>query len=392
MMGSGRGAVRLALVTALLAWLPAAAGEGVLALVGGRLVDGTGAAAVPSATVVVEGERIRAAGPSDTVPVPAGARTIDASGWTVLPGFVNGHVHLTFTDAGRGPRTRWVEEGVTAVCDLAAPIDDIPSLKRSAELEPRVIVAGPIVSVPEGYPGSHWGPGIHLSVRGADDARARVAGLLDRGADLVKIALEAARPRGLPMLSDDELAAVVAVAHARGTRVVAHVDGAANLERAVDHGVDAAVHMVRDRLPDALVEKLVARRFPILPTLAVFGARPVMIDNLRRFAAAGGRVALGDDWGNPGTATGLPWTELALFERAGLTPMQIIVAGTRESAFVCNRDRDLGTVEPGKLADLLVVAGNPVDDLQALRNVVLVLKGGRVVGPAGRRPDTSVLE
>jgi imidazolonepropionase-like amidohydrolase len=366
----------------------------VLALVGGRIIDGTGRPPIARGTVLIEGDRIQAVGPAASIAIPPGARRIDVTGQTVLPGFVNAHVHLTFTHLGEGAPSRWVQEGVTTVCDLAAPVDRIAALKRVAPDHPRVVVAGPIVSVPGGYPGSHWEPDIHLSVRGPDDARAQVDGLLDRGADVIKIALEAAGARELPMLSDAEIGAIAATAHARGVRVIAHVDVSASLERAADNGVDAAAHMVRDRLPDRLIQKLVARGFHIVPTLRVFGVTSdgnhVMLDNLRRFAAAGGKVALGDDWGNRGTTTGMPWGELQLFARAGMSPMQIIVAATRNGAWACNRDRDLGALEPGRLADLFVVAGDPTAELRALERVTLVVLGGRVA--ATGRPVPGVLQ
>jgi imidazolonepropionase-like amidohydrolase len=376
-------AIALALLTAAALAPTAEPAAPALALTGGRVIDGTGREPIAPATVVIEGERILAVGPADSVVIPAGARTIDVKGKTVLPGFVDAHVHLTFTHIGRGDRTRWVVEGVTTVCDLAAPLDQMQSLKQPAAGEPRTVVAGPIVSVPGGYPGSHWGPGIHLSVRNPTDAKVQVRALLDRGADVIKLALERSGSRNLPVLSDAQIRAIVATAHARGVPVLAHVDTAASLERAVNGGVDTAAHMIRDRLPDALIRKMAARGVRLIPTLAVLAdgneRRDLMLDNLRRFVAGGGKVALGDDWGNPGTSTGMPWYELRLYEQAGLSPLQIIEAATAQSAHACNRDRDLGTLEAGKLADLFVVAGNPAEDLDALRNVALVLKGGRLV-------------
>jgi len=380
-----RGApVALALALMAAALLPRAEpAPAPLVLTGGRVIDGTGREPILPGTVVIEDEHVLAVGPAEAVPIPSGARTIDIKGKTVLPGFVDAHVHLTFTHIGRGERARWVAEGVTTVCDLAAPIDRIAALKQPAPGEPRVVVSGPIVSVPGGYPGTHWGPGIHLSVRSAADATARVRALLDRGADVIKIALERSGSRKLPVLSDAEIRAIVAAAHARGVPVLAHVDTAESLRRAVDDGVDAAAHMIRDRLPDDVIARMAARGVRMIPTLAVLAdgrpLRDLMLDNLRRFVAGGGKVALGDDWGNPGTATGMPWYELRLYEEAGMSPMQIIEAATAQSAHACNRDRDLGTLEAGKLADLFVVAGNPAEDLDALRNVSLVLKGGRLV-------------
>ena len=356
---------------------------GRIALVGGRIIDGTGRRPIVPGTILIEAERIRAVGEATSVTVPPDALRIDVTGKTVLPGFVNAHVHLTFTHVGRGRRSRWVAEGVTTVCDLAAPVEQIASLKNSAAGDPRVVVAGPIVSVPGGYPASHWGPGIHLSVQGPEDAGRKVNALIDRGADVIKIALERAGSSRLPVLSDQEIRAIVRAAHARAVPVLAHVDVAENLERAVDTGVDTAAHMIRDPLPDALIRKMVAKDFSLIPTLAVLSddgdGQRLMEDNLRRFVAAGGKVAFGDDWGNTGTATGMPWYELRLYQRAGMSPMQIIVSASQHSARACNLDRDRGTLEPGKLADLFVVTGDPVDDLGALKQVALVLKGGRVI-------------
>jgi imidazolonepropionase-like amidohydrolase len=366
----------------LLTRSPGTGAAPVLVLAGGQIIDGTGREPVSPGTVVVEGDRIRAVGPAASIAIPPDARTVDISGRSVLPGLINAHVHLTFPH-GRGQLSSWLEAGVTTVCDLGSPVERLASLKASAPVQPRVVAAGPIMSVPGGYPGSHWGPEIHLSVQGADDARQQAQRLLDRGADLIKIALEAAGPSSLPLLSAAEVKAIADVAHARGTVVVAHVDVSATLERAVDNGVDAAAHMVRDALPASLITKLVQKEVHLLPTLAVFGVDGdrghVMLDNVRRFVGAGGRVAFGDDWGNPGTATGLPWHELRLLLRAGMTPMQVIVAATRHSARVCNRHQDLGTLEPGKVADLIVVDGDPSRHLGALRDVSLVVKGGRVV-------------
>ncbi|MEI7770307.1 MAG: amidohydrolase family protein [Chloroflexales bacterium] len=105
------------------------------------------------------------------------------------------------------------------------------------------------------------------------------------------------------------------------------------------------------------------------------------IDNLRRVVAAGGVIALGTDYGGtPGTfQDGLPMIELELMQQAGMTPMQILVAATSNAAFACAKADQLGTITPGKIADVLVVNGNPLDDLHRLQDVRLVIKGGTII-------------
>jgi imidazolonepropionase-like amidohydrolase len=108
------------------------------------------------------------------------------------------------------------------------------------------------------------------------------------------------------------------------------------------------------------------------------------MDNLRRFVEAGGRVALGNDAGYlAGLEIGMPLEEIEWMQTAGLTPMQIIVAATRDAAYVCRRQDVLGTLEVGKFADVLVVDGNPLEDLQALTNVRLVVHGGVIIRAEG---------
>ena len=110
--------------------------------------------------------------------------------------------------------------------------------------------------------------------------------------------------------------------------------------------------------------------------------QPTMYDNLRRFVAAGGTLALGDDYGGvPGMPVGMPMAELLHWQAAGLSPQQIIEASTRGSARAIGREAELGTVEAGKLADLLVVRGDPLADLRALAKPLLVVHDGQIVEP-----------
>jgi imidazolonepropionase-like amidohydrolase len=323
---------------------------------------------------------------------------IDVGARTILPGFVNAHVHRAFEAENLAA---WAQAGVTTVRDVGArPVSpaswdewmaagdaggDLPRLKifndRDTTLNrpeyARIVAAGPIVTVPRGYPIPAWGKEVALTVTSPEDAGHRTALLLDASADLVKISLE----RG-PRLSPEEVAAIVAAAHERDTLVTAHVSAAKRLAVGVEAGINDAAHMVTDRLPDELIDEMVARDVYVVPTLAVleaYGDLGEGIENVRRFVAAGGKVALGDDYGNPGIELGMPVREMELMEKAGMTPMQIIVAGTGHSAQVSNLGDELGTLEMGKIADVLVVEGDPLQDIHALTNVWLVIKDGVVI-------------
>jgi len=142
--------------------------------------------------------------------------------------------------------------------------------------------------------------------------------------------------------------------------------------------------MIQDPLPDALVEEMVERGIYWVPTLELWqgvGLGPAAVANLARFVAAGGQVALGTDYAGYSLPfqLGMPTTEMELMAKAGMTPMQIIVAATRNAAYVSGIAGQVGTLEPGKAADILVVDGDPLTDLTALSKVRLVLRDGSII-------------
>ena len=240
------------------------------------------------------------------------------------------------------------------------------------------MAAGPIVSVPDGYPVSYWGPGIDLAIASPEDAAKKVSALIEAGADIIKISLETG-----PRLSQEEAEAIVVAAHKRGAPVTAHIGGTSYLAEGLAAGIDDAAHIATDRWPDELLAQMVADDVYLVPTLAVLsracGQPGDCLDNLHRFVEAGGKIALGDDYGNPGTTLGMPMRELELMQMAGMTPLQIIVAATQNSAHVCNLEKDLGTLEAGKIADVWVVGGDPLQDIHALTQVMLVIHNGVVI-------------
>ncbi len=362
-------------------------GAETLALVNGTLIDGTGAAPLANAVVVIRDGRIVSVGTRAVVPIPDGAQVTDVQGATILPGFFNAHVHRGYTEQNL---QAWAQAGMTTVRDLGtSPAPDTFAIRDALLRDPRnarLVAAGPMLTVQGGYPMVPWGlPG--LVIASEQDAVAKVNQLLDDGADVVKIALESGSTfrRQIPVLSKAEAAAIVKTAHARGVRASAHVTAAQDLERVLDAGVDDIAHMPYDHVSDELIARIVKAKLYWVPTLELWqhvGIRDApILDNLRRFVAADGRVALGTDYAGYAAQfeLGMPLSEMEAMQKAGMTPMQIILAGTRNAAVVCRLDRELGTLEVGKVADVLVVKGDPLQDIHALASVRLVIHNGTVI-------------
>jgi imidazolonepropionase-like amidohydrolase len=370
-----------------------------LVLVGGTLLDGTGAPPLPEAAIAIRDGRIAAVGPAANVSFAPGTPTRDLRGQTVMPGFVNAHAH---TDGlATDELKQWTRAGVTTVRDLGGPRDAM--LARRAEVTasgdpalPRLLVAGPIITVPGGHPIAVYGPSDEsLAVAGPEDAREQVNALIDGGANVIKIAVSGRTDVNWPELSNDEIRAIAETASSRGIRVAAHIDRANALRRAVENGIGDAAHMPRDHMPDDLIALMVERGVALVPTIDVYeglaeargagdawrrATLPVMQDNLRRFVAAGGTLALGDDFGNPGVALGMPMAEIRHWLAAGMTPMQVIVAATQGGARACGLADELGTLQAGKAADLLIVDGDLLTEIEALERVALVVHRGSIIG------------
>ncbi len=384
----------------------------ILALVNGTLIDGTGADPVPDAVIIIQGDRIAAVGSRTATEIPAGAQIVDVGGATMLPGFFNVHVHDGYR---QDYLTGWVQAGVTTVRDMgipgmpAWPEDQLPALsdvsdrQRAAVIkgftirdvtlvEPsyaRLVAAGPFLNVAGGY-GSTVYP-----ADTPEEVRSAVNDLVDLGADLIKTALDNGQVigRNLPVYTPDAFGTLVEVAHDRGVPVSVHIMRSDQLPMAIDAGVDTIEHMAINPLPDEVIRQAVEHGVYWVPTLELWAGvsqahqvdfREQALDNLSRFLEAGGKVALGTDFHGYYTPfdEGMPITEITLMHEAGMTPMQIIVAATLHSAEVCQLETDLGTLEAGKIADVLIVDGDPLADLHTLLNVRWVLRDGVIVrGP-----------
>ena len=334
------------------------------------------------------------AGPRSGVGMPEKARMLDVQGAFILPGFFNTHVHHSFDDL---TLRKWALAGVTTVLDLAIDsrsqsLASLIALRRSSLSSPaqsRLLSAGYLITVPGGYCAEY----MPTLVTSPEEARRFVQDELSLGVDVIKIALETgyAGVTGLTLPTGPQIAAIISPAHAGGKKVIGHVTQAKYLQQLVESGADAAAHMPYDHISDDLIGRMVAGDFIVIPTLSVleyYGALPGTSGNLKRFVDAGGLVALGNDHTSTPPAgyedhweMGMPMHEIGLMRNAGMTPLQIIVAGTRNAARLCGRQDDLGTVAAGKIADILVVNGNPLQDLNALTKVRFVIHNGAFIQP-----------
>lgn len=291
----------------------------------------------------------------------------------VMPGVVDRHVHVGLSDPGA-----ILAGGATAVRDLGWPADDIFPLADASESPsfrgPLIRAAGPMITCRDGYPmRAGWAPkGAGIEVGGADEAAGAARDLLDRGAAVVKVALNA---EAGPTLSDQELVAVCEVAHRAGTTVAAHVQGPGQAARALGAGVDEMAHCPwTERLGEDLIEAM-AHRMRIVSTLDIhsYGKDSpelrVATENLNRFAAAGGRVAYGTDLGNGPIPPGIHPGEAWHLRRAGLAAEQVLEAMT------------FRPLAPGEPADLVALGANPLEDIGALAEVLMVIRAGRRAGP-----------
>jgi len=341
----------------------------------GTLIDGTGAEPLEDAVIIIKNGYISAVGSRKDVEIPSDANIIELHGATILPGFINSHVHNAYEPA---LSAKWAQAGVTTVRDLGARYPFFLFYLRDKNNEDpslaTVISAGPLITNPGGYPivGSNFPS---LAVTNPDHARREVAHLISDGADVIKIVVDSGE--GLPTLSLETASAIVETAHQRNVPVAAHISSLRDLRLVLDAGVDDFSHIV-PVLPGDLLEQMVIDNVYWVPTVETAGGYDA--GNLRKLIRAGGQVALGNDSGLlPGIEIGMPMREIEMMHAAGMSPMEIIVAATRNAAHVCNLEDTLGTLEVGKIADILVVNGDPLVNLQTLADVRLVIHRGMII-------------
>ncbi|HEX4441266.1 MAG TPA: amidohydrolase family protein [Thermoanaerobaculia bacterium] len=401
-----------------------------------RLFDGRTESVVANAAVVVQGDRILAAGPG--VAVPAGAAVVDLGDATILPGFIDAHTHLTggsgeswlqdFYLGLRRPATeqvfhaaenarKTVEAGFTTVRDVGSEKDEDVGLRNAIAAGlvpgPRMLVARYALGATgghcdnTGFPQGTFGaePGLERGIlHGADEARQAVRLEVKYGADVIKMCasggvLSLGDDVAAPQLTDAELSAIIDEAHRLGRKTAAHAHGDAAIRAAVKAGVDSIEHgsfATDDTLalmkqhgtylvPTMLAGEWTGNRSEKFPPAIAAKARAALAahdEMFRRAAKSGVKIAFGTD--SAISPHGLNAQEFALMVRGGLTPAQALRTAGPSAADLLGLSKEIGTIEPGKLADIVVVAGNPLDDVRATEHVIYVMKSGRVVRAPSR--------
>jgi len=386
----------------------------IIAIMGATLIDGRGGPAISDSVVLVRGERIEAVGTRASVKLPPEAELIDAKGLTLLPGLIDSHFHI---DGDDPLPALYLSHGITSLRDPGQWIEAYDAARKAAAPVPRLFLCGPhLDSPPPAYPSDSY------IVRDADETRLAVNRFVDDGASaikvyfrlplaLIKVAIETAHSRGVPVMGHLEIvdardaikAGIDGIEHATsfGTSLLPLRDAekyrqsvlANNSARSegrylVWNSIDLNSEQAR-----ALFKLIVDRGVVVSPTLAVFERQPGDKDTtdvhvhafkqMETFVGlakkAGAKIVVGSHSDVPHAKRGWAYQrELELLVDSGLTPMEAIVAGTIENARYFHIEDRLGSVEPGKIADLVLVEGDPLKDISNMRRVKRVMLNGKL--------------
>jgi imidazolonepropionase-like amidohydrolase len=410
-----------------------------IAIKGGRLIDGTGAQPVENAIVVIDGSKISALGPEGEAQIPPEARVIDAAGKTVMPGLIDSHLHFVGMKTDRvleeiliRPRElgliksvfdvqNLLEAGFTTVKDCGGKngIWLRGAIAEATIRGPRIVAAGCVLSQTFGHADIHMFPIEWVKERkvfsinslicdGVDECRRASRQALREGADFIKVCTSG----GVMSMSDrpeytqfclDEIRAIVEEANHVGKFVTAHCQGTEAIKNSIEGGIRTIDHAFYP--DDEAIEMAKGKDVIFVPTLSIVrqvsekggeaGHPPwgvakakecweAMIKNIAKLYEAGLTLAAGTDLGgSPLLKHGTNARELELLVTyCGFSPMDALVAATRNGAKACGLEDTVGTIEVGKLADMLVVEGDPLSDiavLQDVQRITTVIKEGQIV-------------
>ena len=410
------------------------------AIIGALLIDGTGGPPLSNSVVIVAGSRIRAVGNRANMPIPAGVEKINGAGKFLVPGLIDLHVHLGTRGGPAFKAADYTREriernlnaylyfGVTSVRSMGTDRQaafDVRNAERDGQwLSARLFTAGRGFTAPGGHPSQEVGD-VVIQTNSPEEARREVDTLAGQKVDAIKIWVDdlgGTAPKIKPAVMD----AVLDQARRYNIPVTAHIYSLADTEHLVRAGAAGFLHMIRDteNIDPAFIAKLRDLRIVFAPTLVrqeldwlyaehpelledpdvgrsvdadiVAGAResarsahPSAADrkeferakrNTRKLAAAGVPIGVGSDGGSsldfPGIMT---HREVELLTEAGLSPMDVIVAATRNGGLALRKGDELGTIEPGRRADLMLLSANPLEDVRNLRKIDRLMLDGEWV-------------
>lgn len=421
------------ILASLLFATPAFVQEDALVIEGATLIDGTGREAVPGSTIVIRGNRIQAVGTAE-IEIPAGAHRIDGRGKYVIPGLMDMHVHLR---GGRGPNGPdesqgiralhgYLYSGVTSVYDAGNNMDYIFSFRekerRGQIASPRIFATGAVVTAP----GGHGGEGA-ITVEDFVLDREKLDEHIASKPDMLKITQDehgwGTRPL-INFMPAELLEKVIRYYNAHGIRTTIHTSNELRTWEAIYAGVDTLAHpVIQAPVSEAFVAMMRAKRIPQVSTLTIgegysrlvehpefldqplyratmkteaierlktevrkeWAERrwtqwmkvmtPVAQENLKKLNEAGAIVVLGTDQ-SLGPAV---HRELELLVEGGISPLDALTIGTLHGAIFLGKETELGTLEPGKLADLVVLTADPTQDINNAKRIDAVIKNGRIV-------------
>ena len=393
------------------------------AIVGASVVNLNGGPAVTNAAVIIEGDRVVTIGPAASTPIPPGAEVIRAAGKWVVPGLMNMHTHYGLVLPGRqgaelaneseaglalrmaaNARTSLLT-GVTTTRSTGESKGADYALRRAIErgeaVGPRIFTAGETLNVTGGH---GWGVG-EEGLDSPDAFRRAVRRRAFDGAEWIKIAISGgiADTHGdiaASHMTKDEVAAVTEMAHRHGMKVTAHSGSPGATLEAIEAGLDCVEHGYF--LTDQVLARMAEKGVWYVPTIVV--AQPTVMEffkkigspdwYLARVASVGEshwktlqnaiklkvKIALGTDQFpyEPNDGTTATIREAQYYVEAGMTPLQALRSATIEAATMLGSQDRVGSVEPGKLADLVITDADPSRDIRALRGIKFVMKGGVV--------------
>ncbi len=399
----------------------------IIAIEADRLLDGRGGPPVEPARVVIEGERISAAGPAERIKVPEGARRVSLGARTLLPGLIDAHVHLKGWRSSNpndilitphplaalraaADCRRLLQAGFTTVRDCGGCLG--PHLRDAIAAKeipgPRILTAYRGLSQTGRVQKVTWAldtTPLRQEVDGVDECRRVVREHIGLGADLIKVSITGRvyAPQSDPgqtAYTLEEIQAIVNEAHRMGRRVAAHAQATQGIKNGILAGVDSIEHGIY--LDEEACQLMRERNTALVPTLAYFyriatlgeglgspayavrKAREVVEAHMKSLALAmrmGVTIGMGTDFeGSPLFPHGENAMEFELMVEGGMKACDVIVAATATNAAILGIEQKVGTVETGKVADLIAVPGNPLEDIGVLRRVEFVMQGGQIAG------------